>query len=102
MLVPIEHRFDAGQPGHGLLLFAIGIGQGKVDARPHRSALPHFVEQVSHGSTVESAGYRIGIIPETITADQVPRWERVAAMVVLRVPGRLRGARYRGQSAGKR
>ena len=27
----------------------------------------------------------VGITPETITADQVPRWERVAAMV-LRVP----------------
>jgi hypothetical protein len=23
----------------------------------------------------------VGITPETITADQVPRWERVAAMV---------------------
>jgi len=27
----------------------------------------------------------VGITPETITVDQVPRWERVAAMV-LRVP----------------
>jgi hypothetical protein len=32
----------------------------------------------------------VGITPETITADQVPRWERVAAMV-LRVQGRARG-----------
>ena len=29
----------------------------------------------------------VGITPETITAEQVPRWERVAAMV-LRVPAR--------------
>ena len=36
----------------------------------------------------------VGITPETITADQVPRWERVAAMVP-RVMGRGRGARYR-------
>ena len=40
----------------------------------------------------------VGITPETITADQVPRWERVAAMVP-RVSGRVRGARHR---AGRR
>ena len=33
----------------------------------------------------------VGITPETITADQVPRWERVAKMV-RRVPARARGA----------
>jgi hypothetical protein len=33
----------------------------------------------------------VGITPETITADQVPRWKRVAAMV-LRVPARTREA----------
>jgi hypothetical protein len=27
-------------------------------------------------------GPAVGITPETITADQVPRWERVAAMVL--------------------
>jgi hypothetical protein len=32
----------------------------------------------------------VGITPETITADQVPRWERVAAMV-LRAQARARG-----------
>jgi hypothetical protein len=31
----------------------------------------------------------VGITPETITADQVPRWERVAAMVP-RAQGRAR------------
>ena len=36
----------------------------------------------------------VGITPETIAADQVPRWERVAAMV-LRV--RARGALPRGE-----
>ena len=38
----------------------------------------------------------VGITPETITADQVPRWERVAAMV-LRVPARAQGAVPRGE-----
>jgi len=38
----------------------------------------------------------VGITPETITADQVPRWERVAAMAP-RVPGRGGGARYRAR-----
>ena len=37
----------------------------------------------------------VGITPETITADQVPRWERVAAMA-LRVPAR--GARREAPS----
>ena len=36
----------------------------------------------------------VGITPETITADQVPRWERVAKMV-LRVGAR--GALPRGE-----
>ena len=44
----------------------------------------------------------VGITPETITADQVPRWERVAAMVVPRVPGRDRGARHRTRCAERR
>ena len=38
----------------------------------------------------------VGITPETITADQVPRWERVAAMVP-RMSGRVRGARHRAK-----
>jgi hypothetical protein len=40
----------------------------------------------------------VGLTPETITADQVPRWERVAAMVP-GVPGRsgVRLSRPRGQ-----
>ena len=56
---PAQHRFDTGQPGHGLLLFAIGIGKGKVDARTHRLALQHFVEQVSRGYAAASARYRM-------------------------------------------
>jgi hypothetical protein len=49
VLESAEHRFDAGQPGNGLLILAIGVSEGKADARSHRLASPHFVEQVVHG-----------------------------------------------------
>jgi len=43
-----EHRFDAGQPTHGLFVWPIGIGKRKVDARLYRPAVAHFVEQIVH------------------------------------------------------
>src|SRR5213079_1926994 len=49
-LVPAEHRLDAGKPGYRLLVLAIGIGERKIDASLHRLALPHFVEQIVHGT----------------------------------------------------
>ncbi len=55
LLALAEHRFDAGQPGRGLFLFAVGISKGKLDARPYRSALTHLVEQVSHGFAITLA-----------------------------------------------
>jgi hypothetical protein len=40
-----------------LFVVAVGIGQGKVDARLHRFALPHFVEQVGHKSEATGVCY---------------------------------------------
>ncbi len=55
LLEPSEHLLDAAQPGHRLLILTVGIGKGKIDARLHRLALPHFVEQAVHRS--EEARY---------------------------------------------
>jgi hypothetical protein len=41
----------------------------------------------------------VGLTPETITADQVPRWERVAA-IVRRVPARGLRRETPGGTAG--
>jgi hypothetical protein len=48
LLESAEHRFDASQPGNSLFILAIGVGKREGDARSHRLALPHFVEQVVH------------------------------------------------------
>ena len=59
LLVSPEHLLDAGQPGHRLLILTIGIGEGEIDACLHRLALPHFVEQVVHGSEATTPAMRV-------------------------------------------
>jgi hypothetical protein len=58
---PPKHFLDTGEPGRGLLVFTIGIGESQRDASLDRLALLHLREKIWHVQVaVEATGMVFG------------------------------------------